>query len=133
MSDEIRARLWNWGIWARGGLPALEGRNSIWGSPARLPVRIDVDDAERVEFVITSLSQPTKARPWRKYAFMLKLFYCEGGMLKDKVKDYNARWRVSISERTFTRRLRDAEGYVEGLITTGFVPLKVLNSSRLRV
>lgn len=123
--DEVRARLRNWGAWYQAGLPKLMACCSLWDNSRKTfqPELIHlwdhvnaVDDAEVVEYAITSLAQPTSAYRWRKYASQMKMHYAEGGYKRDKVHDFNRKWHTNYSHRTYYRRLRDAERFLAGIL-----------------
>lgn len=119
MSDEIRARLTNWGLWVAEEQINLVAKNGIWKDSGGIDPA-DVDDAQILEAEITRMAQESRRGDKARFAF--KLAYAEGDKrLKDQAKDYGVRWRQSTSERTYLRRLRESEtGLERRLVVTQF-------------
>ena len=103
-SKETHDRLMNWGEYIRGGLPRL-GYGSAQSSER--PNAYDVDDAELVEFVMTSWAQASERG--ELLAFILKLNYAEGwGPAADRARDYRRKYDTPCRDRRFYKMLWDA-------------------------
>ena len=99
----------NWGEYIRGGLPLLLLRAGDNDSSV-----YDVDDAELVEFVMTSWAQASERG--KMLTFVLKLNYAEGwGTVTDRSKDYRRKYKNPCKDRRFYKMLFDARSGFEKL------------------
>lgn len=123
--EELGIRLRNWGTWVRGFPIPGEARNGIWASTKTSPTF--VDDAEQVEFCITSWRQGPKSVLKRfdidRRAFILKLYYSDIGTIDQKRKDYQAVFRTDLAERTFYNLLNYAERDLAALLPPPVGPI----------
>jgi len=101
--DALNARLINWGRWLQGGMPHLTLKRS---DP--LPTDYDSEDAQLVEFTMTTWSQTSDRGDM--YSFILKLHFAEGwGTPEDMKKDFRGKHNTEVSKAKFYRMLAGAK------------------------
>ena len=112
----ITARLMNWGLWSRGGMPALgypawyEVMHDYFPSAIRLSP--DSNDAEHIEYILSSLNLGALKGIGLGdlYLFICKLEYKEIERPREsKAEHVRRKYQLPCSERTFRYHLHGAK------------------------
>jgi len=121
-NELVTARLINWGLWVRGGMPYLgyPAWTDIWHGyfPSKVHITPDCDDAEHIEYIVSSLDIAGRGGLGLGdiYAFICRLEYVEIERPRmAKAEHVRRKYNVPCSERTFRYHLYNAKRAVHML------------------